>query len=495
MYVKLLLLCAFSAVFADISEENGVLVLTEANFDGAIADNKYILVEFYAPWCGHCKALAPEYEKAAKALAEEGSEIKLGKVDATEQQKLAEKFEVRGYPTIKFFKDGKPVEYGGGRTSPEIVNWLRKKTGPPCIALKDVDGAKKFVEKDDVVVIGFFKDDKSADAKAFEEAASGIDDIPFGITSEADLFKEYEVESDGIVLFKKFDEGRNNFEGAVTAEAVSKFVFSNRLPIVVEFTQESAQKIFGGEVKNHILLFIKKSDKDFDTKLGDFKEAAKDFKGEVLFIYLDTSDEDNARILEFFGLKAEECPAVRLITLGEDMTKYKPDNNDLSTEAVRTFVQAFRDGKLKPHLMSEEVPEDWDAKPVKTLVGKNFVEVALDEKKDVFVEFYAPWCGHCKQLAPIWDELAEKFKDRDDLVIAKMDSTANEVEQVKVQSFPTLKFFPKGSQQVVDYNGERTLEALTKFVESGGKDGAGEPEEPEEEEEEEEEEEKAKDEL
>lgn len=49
----------------------------------------------------------------------------------------------------------------------------------------------------------FQQDDKSADAKAFEEAASGIDDIPFGVTSEADLFKEYEVESDGIVLFKK----------------------------------------------------------------------------------------------------------------------------------------------------------------------------------------------------------------------------------------------------------------------------------------------------
>lgn len=85
----------------------------------------------------------------------------------------------------------------------------------------------------------------------------------------------------------------------------------------------------------------------------------------------------------------------------------------------------------------------------------------------------APWCGHCKQLAPIWDELGEKFKDSADTVIAKMDSTANELEDIKIQSFPTIKFFPKDSDAVVDYNGDRTLDAFTKFLESGGKADSG----------------------
>ena len=109
-----------------------------------------------APWCGHCKALAPEYAKAAQELAESNSAIKLAKVDATVESSLGEKYGVRGYPTLKFFRNGKDSEYGGGRQAADIVNWLIKKTGPPAVPVGTQEDLDKLMAEE-VAVVGFFK--------------------------------------------------------------------------------------------------------------------------------------------------------------------------------------------------------------------------------------------------------------------------------------------------------------------------------------------------
>jgi len=456
--------------WAEITVDEGVLVLTEANFQEAIDANEFLLVEFYAPWCGHCKALAPEYASAAKILADKDSSVKLGKVDATEEGKLAEKFDVRGYPTLKFYKNGKDIEYTGGRTADTIVTWLEKKTGPAARTLADVEAAKAFIAENDVAIIGFFKDVESDAAKAFLSAAGGLDDYPFGISSEAAVIDEYKA--DGVVLFKNFDEGRNDYSGELTEEAITTFVTSNSLPLVVDFNQDTAQKIFSGDVKSHLLLFVSATAEDYPEKLAIAKGIATDHKGEMLFVTINTDEEDHKRIMEFFGLDESELPSMRIIKLEEDMSKFKPDSTELSDANIRKFVTSYLAGEIKPHLMSEEVPEDWDKEPVKVLVGKNFEEVAKDVTKDVIVEFYAPWCGHCKQLTPTWEKLGEKYADHPSIVVAKMDSTANEIEDVKVQGFPTIKLFQKETNKVIDYNGERTLDGLVKFLDSDGVHGA-----------------------
>ena len=313
------------------------------------------------------QALAPEYVKAAQTLTEKDSPIKLGKVDATEESKLAEKFDVRGYPTLKFYKNGKDLEYNGGRTADTIVTWLEKKTGPAAKTLESVEDAKAYIAENDIAIVGLFKDLDSADAKAFLDAAGNMDDYPFAVTSEAAVLDEYKVDVSGIVLFKNFDEGRNDLEGEVTEEAIVKFVSGNALPLVVEFNQETAQKIFSGEIKSHLLLFLSAAAEDFSAKVDIAKAIAKDHKGEMLFVTINTDEEDHKRIMEFFGLEESELPSMRIIKLEEDMSKFKPESTELSESNIRAFVKLYLDGGLKPHLMSEDIPEDWDKEPVKVV--------------------------------------------------------------------------------------------------------------------------------
>merc|ERR1711962_1207824 len=163
-----------------------------------------------------------------------------------------------------------------------------------------------------------------------------------------------------------------------------EFIQRYAIPLVVEFNHDTAQKIFRGLVKSHLLLFLNKSSDDFEGATAMAKKLAEteEFYQKVMFVTVDTDEDDHRRVIEYLGLKGEH------------------DENCFREENVKKFVQDYLDGKVPQHYLTEDLPEDWNSKPCKYLTGSNFDEVVMDKTKNVLVEFYAPWCGHCKQLAP-----------------------------------------------------------------------------------------------
>lgn len=103
-----ILFCLALLAFAEFETDEGVIVGTDDNLADVLASQDKILVEFYAPWCGHCKKLAPEYAAAAEELGSQDPPIKIVKVDATENKDSASKYGVQGYPTLKWFVGGEP---------------------------------------------------------------------------------------------------------------------------------------------------------------------------------------------------------------------------------------------------------------------------------------------------------------------------------------------------------------------------------------------------
>ena len=148
-------------------------------------------------------------------------------------------------------------------------------------------------------------------------------------------------------------------------------------------------------------------------------------------------------------------------------------DGELAPAPIAAFVERHKAGELTPHLKTQAVPDGWDAGNVVVLVGSNFDAVAADPAKDVLVEFYAPWCGHCKKLAPVYEQLGEKLATLDNVVVAKMDATENELAEVAISGCPTLKFWPawtadqvasETKPDVVEMEGDRDLDGLVSFL-------------------------------
>ncbi|KAG7108617.1 Protein disulfide-isomerase like protein [Verticillium longisporum] len=440
--------------------------LKKDTFDDFVKTNDLVLAEFFAPWCGHCKALAPEYEEAATSLKEKN--IKLAKIDCTEEADLCQTYGVEGYPTLKVFRGPDNISpYSGQRKAAAITSYMIKQS-LPAVSLLTKDTLEEFKTADKVVLVAYIAADDKASNETFNKVAESLrDNYLFGGVNDAAVAEAEGVKAPAVVLYKSFDEGKTTFSDKFEVEAIEKFAKTSATPLIGEVGPDT----YSGYMEAGLpLAYIFAETAEEREELSKaLKPIAEKQRGVINFATIDAkSFGAHAGNL---NLQADKFPAFAIQETVKNQKFPFDQEKKITVEAITSFVDDFVAGKIEPSIKSEPIPETQEG-PVTVVVAKNYEQIVLDDTKDVLIEFYAPWCGHCKALAPKYEELAtlygeSEFKDK--VVIAKVDATLNDVPD-EIQGFPTIKLYPAGGKsEPVTYSGSRTIEDLIEFVRDNGK--------------------------
>ncbi|KAG2167013.1 disulfide-isomerase [Aureobasidium pullulans] len=447
---------------AALAAASDVVDLKQDTFKGFVEENDLVLAEFFAPWCGHCKALAPEYEEAATTLKEKN--IALAKIDCTEEADLCKDHGVEGYPTLKVFRGLDNVSpYSGQRKAPAIVSYMTKQS-LPAVSIVDKATIEDFKTADKVVLVGYFAADDKASNETFTAAANGLrDNYLFGATSDAALAKAEGVKQPSIVLYKSFDEGKNTFEEKFTKDAITTFANTASVPLIGEVGPETYSTYMAAGIP--LAYIFAETPEERETLATSLKSVAEKHKGKVNFATIDA--KAFGQHAGNLNLEVGKWPAFAIQDTQKNQ-KFPFEGTDLSAKKITKFLDDFVAGKVDPSIKSEPVPKKNDG-PVTVVVAKNYDEIVMNADKDVLIEFYAPWCGHCKSLAPKYEELGEMYKAFSNKVtIAKVDATLNDVPD-EIQGFPTIKLYPAhGKAEPIEYSGARTVEDLATFIRENG---------------------------
>uniref|UniRef100_A0A673Y954 Protein disulfide-isomerase n=1 Tax=Salmo trutta TaxID=8032 RepID=A0A673Y954_SALTR len=397
--------------------------------------------------CGHCQQLAPEYETAATKLK---GTVSLAKVDCTVNSETCGRFGVNGYPTLKIFHNGEDfAAYDGPRSADGIVSFMKKQAGPSSIPLHNERDLDAFINNLEASVVGA---DSSQMAEFLKASSAMRDSHRFAHTADLSLGLKHGVESETVVLFRpprlnsKFEDSVVKSDEFVSTTSLRQFIRDNVFGLCPHLTAENMR---GRD------LLVAYYDVDYLRNIkgtnywrNRVMKVVTQFQSQGLSYAVANRAEFHDELEEEFGLGPSDGGELPLITIrNREGNKYSMQEEfTRDRKSLGRFLEDYFAGKLKRQVKSEAAPENNDG-PVKVVVADNFEEMVNNPYKDMLLEFYAPWCGHCKGLEPKYTELGEQLSADANIVIAKMDATANDVPPTyDVQGFPTIFFVPTGQK-------------------------------------------------
>lgn len=416
-----LLLLSIQICVALYDAKDEVVELTASNFDRLVTRGDEVwIVEFYAPWCGHCKSLAPEYKKAAKALK---GVVKVGAVDCDQHKDIAGQYNIRGFPTIKIFTGKDFSDYQGQRTAKAIAegglaaakkkvkDQLGEKTSEKSsggsgdvVELTDSSFKKQVLDSEDVWLVAFVAPwcghcknlhpewDKAATQLKGKVKVGRVD-----ATEYASLAQKYDVK--GYPTIKVFKGGKKDsssvedYDGGRTATSIVEYaltLYTENIPApeVYELTSEEAAKT---ACENKPLCVISVLPNIYDCQaecrnnhLSMLREQADKFK-QKQWGWLWTEGNKQQAVEDALDIGGFGYPAMAAVNIKK--MKYSILRGAFSKDGVYEFLRdlSFGRGNTAP-VKGAEMPkintvEPWDGKDGEPIVEEDIdlSDVELDD--------------------------------------------------------------------------------------------------------------------
>jgi len=507
------LLVLFSAVVysdGDDSDEQAVdtelypdvFQLTDANFAemteyGVVRPTDWF-IKFHAPWCGHCKKLAPIWAEVATELKDT---MRVAELDITQHEIWGRKMNISRLPMLFLFRKGFTYIYPrrAPRTKEELVAWAlseEPKQDPPPTApappKAEPEKTGLFSEENELFTLDEFNFDGAIRedpndiwfvkfyapwcghckklAPTWEALAAQLKDkvqiATVDVTQNERLAKHMGVEGyPTLILYKNGKMAE--YSGQRTQEDLAKFALETEpetpIPELIpsdvvrlEATDESVSVVDSGA---WFVKFYAPWCGHCKKLAPTWEEVATELKEEIRVAKVDPTEDKTRAFADRFGIKS--FPTLLLFKEGK-MQKYDGARDKASLMAWARKTQPEGDipeAKAPPAMWSDE-------SEVADLNGDNFddvTKVADGGDETWAVKFFAPWCGHCKALAPTWEAVAADLKGK--VRVGKVDVTQNEAlgDRFGVQRFPTLVLF-KGGKMVVHDSEERSQESLVAWA-------------------------------
>ncbi|CAD8121482.1 unnamed protein product [Paramecium sonneborni] len=450
-YFLLLALVLIVLSKQEIQEVDGVLQLSRSNFQQAVDENPRLIVKFYIDTCRYCKKMKPVYIKLAEMLKEYG--FVLGEINAHENKAFTAKNNVKSYPTLKLYKNGVVQDFPNQSDSVDLLfEFALQNAYDQFTNLNTQEEIDLFLKRCNFALLKYVNNDD--DLKQFSDENIGV---KFGIVVNPEL---QQAHSSKYTLYHKELPQPINYDGDI--DGLKEWILTNGFPKVFTFTEEEFLKAEKDKINLIGVAGVKNS-----PLHETLKALAELYKNKIRFILINPNLElPNKRFQYLIKKKAIASNAVYYYNYNTKKT-YTKEFSDESLEThqkiVETLIEESNNGQ-EPIKADSDKYFKGDGQ-VHVLNTENFKEQVYDNPNHVFVKFYAPWCGHCKNLAPIYEELASQL-DRQDIVIAEVDFTVDRIEGIQIQGYPTLIFFKNegGQKKQIEYEGGRSVEGMKDFL-------------------------------